>query len=68
MADKPDIVSEPVEVSNADVGAEYFFTRNVGVGAGIVYTKLQVEETEDPRLRITYRYSGLLLYGVFAVF
>ena len=55
-------------VGNADVGAEYFFTRGVGVGAGIVYTKLQVEETEDPRLRITYRYSGLLLYGVFAVF
>jgi len=55
-------------VGNAEVGAEYFFTRGVGVGAGIVYTKLGVEETEDPRLKITYRYSGLLLYGVFALF
>ena len=55
-------------VGDANAGVEYFFTRGFGVGAGYAYTKLQVEQSEDPQLRITYRYSGLLLYGVFALF
>ena len=55
-------------VGDANAGVEYFFTRGFGVGAGYAYTKLQVEQSEDPQLKITYRYSGLLLYGVFALF
>ena len=55
-------------VGDANVGAEYFFTRSFGAGARFAYTKLQVEETEDPQLKVTYRYSGLALYGVFALF
>ncbi len=55
-------------VGNADAGVEYFFTRGFGAGVGYAYTKLQVEESEDPPLKISYRYSGLLLYGVFALF
>lgn len=55
-------------VGDAYVGVEYFFTRGFGVGADYAYTKLQVEESEDPQLKITYRYSGLRLYGVFALF
>jgi len=55
-------------VGDANVGVEYFFTRGFGVGAGYVYTKLQVEDSADPQLKITYRYSGLLLYGVFGLF
>ncbi len=55
-------------VGDANAGVEYFFTRGFGVGAGYAYTKLQVEESADPQLKITYRYSGLLLYGVFALF
>ncbi len=55
-------------VGDANVGAEYFFTRGFGAGVRFNYTKLQVEEQEDPLLKITYRYSGLQLYGVFALF
>jgi hypothetical protein len=55
-------------VGDANVGVEYFFTRGVGVGAGYAYTKLRVEQSEDPQLEITYRYSGLRVYGVFALF
>ena len=55
-------------VGDANAAIEYFFTRGFGVGAGYAYTKLQVEQSEDPQLKITYRYSGLLLYGVFALF
>ena len=55
-------------VGAANVGAEYFFTRGFGAGVRFDYTKLQVEEQEDPVLKITYRYSGLQLYGVFALF
>jgi hypothetical protein len=62
------ISSIEAAVGNADAAAEYYFVRNFGVGAGYVYTKLRAEETEDPLIRLTYRYSGLLLYGVFAVF
>jgi hypothetical protein len=55
-------------VGDANVGVEYFFTRGFGVGAGYTYTKLRVKETEDPQLEITYRYSGLIVHGVFALF
>lgn len=55
-------------VGDANVGAEYFLTRGFGLGARFVYTKLQAEESEDPQLKVTYRYSGLQLYGVFALF
>ncbi len=55
-------------VGNADGFVEYFFTRGFGAGVGFAWTKLQVEESEDPQLKVTYRYSGLLLYGVFALF
>ena len=55
-------------VGDAKVGAEYFFTRGFGVGVSYAYTKLQVEESEDPQLKISYRYSGLILHGVFALF
>lgn len=62
------ISSIKASVGDANVGAEYFFTRGFGAGARFNYTKLQVEEQEDPLLEITYRYSGLQLYGVFALF
>lgn len=55
-------------VGDANVGAEYFLTRGFGLGARFAYTKLQAEESEDPQLKVTYRYSGLQLYGVFALF
>jgi hypothetical protein len=55
-------------VGDANVGAEYFFTRGFGAGLRFAYTKLQVEETADPLLKVTYRYSGLQIYGVFALF
>ena len=62
------VSSITASVGNGDVAAEYYFTRSFGVGAGYAYTKLQVKETEDPQLKITYRYSGLLLYGMFSLF
>ena len=55
-------------VGDAKVGAEYFLTRGFGLGARFAFTKLGVEETEDPQLKVTYRYSGLQVYGVFALF
>jgi hypothetical protein len=55
-------------VGDANVGAEYFFTRGFGAGLRFAYTKLRVEETTDPLLKVTYRYSGLQIYGVFALF
>ncbi len=55
-------------VGDANLGAEYFFTRGFGAGLRFAYTKLQVKESEDPKLKVTYRYSGLQLYGVFALF
>lgn len=55
-------------VGDANVGAEYFFTRGFGAGLRFAYTKLRVEETADPLLKVTYRYSGLQIYGVFALF
>lgn len=55
-------------VGNADIGAEYYLVRNFGLGASYVYTKLAAEETEDPMLKVTYRYSGLLLFGTLALF
>ena len=62
------ISSITASVGNANAGVEYFFTRGFGAGVGYAWTKLQVEESEDPQLKITYRYSGLLLFGVFALF
>lgn len=58
------ISSVRASVGNANLDVEYFLTRNFGLGIGYAYTRLGVEETEDPSLEITYRYSGLLLYGV----
>jgi hypothetical protein len=62
------VSSITASVGNADAFVEYFFTRGFGAGLGYAFTKLQVEESEDPQLKISYRYSGLLLYGVFALF
>ncbi len=58
-----------IRASVGDIGlsADYFFTRAFGAGAGFTWTKLGVEKVGDRTLDITYRYSGLLLYGVVAL-
>jgi opacity protein-like surface antigen len=43
-------------------GLEYFFTRNVGLGAGYEYTKLTFEHPVEDGIRITQSYSGFLGY------
>ncbi len=54
-------------VGNVGLSADYFFTRAFGAGAGFAWTKLGVEKVGDQTLDVTYRYSGLLLYGVVAL-
>ncbi len=58
-----------IEASVGDWGlaVDYFFTRAFGAGAGFNWSKLGVEKTGDRTLDLTYRYSGLLLYGVVAL-
>ena len=58
-----------IQASVGDIGlfADYFFTRAFGAGAGFAWTKLGVEKVGDRTLDLTYRYSGLLLYGVVAL-
>jgi hypothetical protein len=51
-------------VGDIRLSADYFFTRAFGAGAGFAWTKLGVESVGDRTLEVTYRYSGLLLYGV----
>ncbi len=58
-----------IEASVGDWGlsADYFFTPAFGAGAGFNWSKLGVAKTGDRTLDLTYRYSGLLLYGVVAL-
>ncbi len=58
-----------IRASVGDVGlsVDYFFTRAFGAGAGFEWTKLGVEKVGDRTLDVTYRFSGLLLYGVVAL-
>jgi hypothetical protein len=58
-----------IRASVGDIGlfADYFFTRAFGAGAGFEWTKLGVEKVGDRTLDVTYRFSGLLLYGVVAL-
>lgn len=58
-----------VTASAADwsVSSEYFFFRNVGLGVGYNWATLNVEDYGSLSLEARYRYSGLLIYGVFAM-
>ena len=58
-----------IEASVGDFGltVDYFFTPAFGAGAGFSWTKLGVKVVEDRTLDFTYRFSGLLLYGVVAL-
>ncbi len=58
-----------IEASVGDWGlaVDYFFTRAFGAGAGFNWSKLGVAKTGDRTLDLTYRFSGLLLYGVVAL-
>lgn len=58
-----------IRAAVGDIGlfADYFFTPAFGAGAGFEWTKLGVEKVGDRTLDITYRFSGLLLYGVVAL-
>lgn len=43
-------------------GLEYYFTRNVGLGAGYEYTKLTFEHPVENGIRIAQSFSGFLGY------
>ena len=49
------------------VSSEYFFFRNVGLGVGYNWATLQVKDEGALALEARYRYSGLLIYGVFSM-
>ena len=55
-------------VGTASVNAEYYFLRNLGVGAGYSYVKLGAENTSGNTIDVTYRYSGILVYAIGAFF
>lgn len=55
-------------VGNAGIAADYYFLRNLGVGAGYTYVKLGAKNTSGNTIDVTYRYSGLLVYVVGAFF
>jgi len=43
-------------------GLDYFFTKNVGLGAGYEYTKITYKDASTPRVGLEYKYSGPLAY------
>lgn len=43
-------------------GLDYFFTQNIGLGAGYEYTKVTYHGASTPRVGIDYKYSGPLVY------
>ena len=55
-------------VGTAGIAADYFFLRNLGVGAGYSYVKLGAKNTTGNTIDLTYSYSGLLVYVVAGFF
>lgn len=55
-------------VGQAAIGADYYFLRNLGVGAAYSYVKLGAKNTSGNTIDISYRYSGLLIYATGAFF
>ncbi len=49
-------------------GVNYYLLRNLGVGVGYNWVKLGAEKESDNSVDVTYRYSGLLVNVVGAVF
>jgi len=43
-------------------GADYFFTKNFGLGAGYEYVKMTYKDSRTPRVGLEYTYSGPLVY------
>jgi hypothetical protein len=41
---------------------DYYFTKNIGLGAGYEYTKVSYKNASTPRMGIDYKYSGPLVY------
>ncbi len=64
---KVNISDIKASVGDWGLAVDYFFTRAFGAGAGFNWTKLGVEKVGDRTLDLTYRFSGLLLYGVVAL-
>jgi hypothetical protein len=44
------------------VGLDYFFTKNIGLGAGYEYTKVTYHDSSTPIVGLEYKYSGPLVY------
>ena len=63
----PGIAGVTASVADWSVSTEYYFFRNVGLGVGYNWSNLRVEDYGSLPLDVRYRYSGLLLYGVFAM-
>ncbi|HQR45352.1 MAG TPA: hypothetical protein PK598_04955 [Thermoanaerobaculia bacterium] len=59
----------PVTVSgyHADMvdvtgGLDYFFTKNIGLGAAYEYVRINFSNSSTPYVKLSYRYSGPLAY------
>jgi hypothetical protein len=63
----PGISGVTASVADWSVSTEYYFLRNVGLGAGYNWASLRVDDYGSFPLEARYRYSGLLLYGVFSM-
>lgn len=63
----PGIGGVTASVADWSVSSEYYFFRNVGLGVGYNWASLKVDDYGSLPLEARYRYSGLLIYGVFAM-
>lgn len=63
----PGIGGVTASVADWSVSTEYYFFRSVGLGVGYNWATLRVEDYGAVPLDVRYRYSGLLIHGVFAM-
>jgi hypothetical protein len=47
-------------------GLDYFFTKNIGLGAAYEYVKINFSDSSTPQVKLSYRYSGPLVFAAIA--